>query len=161
MQVQAGDVILVHFLVEQPVGLRFLRHRNDWPLHITLLPWFSASDEAKFITELLRLATQSPSFTVSMGEQTMFNPQTKVSLVNDGGKLRQLHLAVLKATAELSVQHRTLQWTGDAYKPHVTHHDAQFVPESGTELLVQNFSLVRLEQGNMCEVLQHFKLAGK
>lgn len=91
----------------------------------------------------------------------MFNPQTKVSLVNDGGKLRQLHLAVLKATAELSVQHRTLQWTGDAYKPHVTHHDAQFVPESGTELLVQNFSLVRLEQGNMCEVLQHFKLAGK
>jgi hypothetical protein len=156
--VQEGDVIVIHFLERQPVGKRFLRHRNDWPLHVTLLPWFFVPDEAALQAELSKLASATPLISTIFAEQAKFNPTTNVTLVRDATLLHKLHIDLLNSAGKVDAQHRTLEWTGDNYQPHATHHDGQPVPQTGDELVVDNFSLVRMLDGNMCEVVRHFEL---
>ena len=156
--VQTGDVILVHFLDNQPLGLRFLRQCNGWPLHVTLMPWFSVADEIALQAELARLATRTSQFTTSFGNQIAFNPETDVTLVQDTSGLHQLHLDLLNIATRNGASQRTSNWVGDAYKPHVTHHDGQPIPQTGDALPIYDFSLVRLLADNVCEVVRHFNL---
>jgi 2'-5' RNA ligase superfamily len=153
---QVGDYILVYFLDEQPVGRRFAKTRNDWPLHVTLVTWFMSDDIDVMKEALQGSAEYSPALQVVLGEDVQFNADTLVSVVADQSGVAMLHGALLATLNEAGVTLRDEQWSGERYTAHVTHHDTEPVPKAGDVLDIAQCSLVKLLPAKVCEVVQHF-----
>lgn len=152
---ETGDYILVYFLERQLSGKRFLRTRNEWPMHITLVPWFSVSDEQALIRSVQSLAKSTSPFDVPLGDIKGFGNNATVTVAADQsavGKLHQTLLGLVRDTVH------DMQWVNERYVAHVTHHDGQPVPQPGTVLPVHDFWLVRLRPENMCEITRRFTL---
>jgi 2'-5' RNA ligase len=152
-----GDFILVHFLDKQPVGGQFLRHRNDWPLHITLVPWFTA-DEELTRTQIAEMGLRLKPCVATFADVVDFNPQTRVTLMHSDGGINTLHERLLEVILRIGGQLRVLEWIGSNYRPHVTHHGNAPIPTSGQLLSMDQFSLVRLVPTNICEVMDHIPI---
>jgi hypothetical protein len=63
-----GDCIVVYFLKPQPPGYEFARTRDDWPLHITLVPWFGNVAVEDIRAALQKCAEAVKPFTLVLGE---------------------------------------------------------------------------------------------
>ena len=153
---ETGDCILVYFLDEQPLGKQFLRKRKEWPLHITLAPWFEVVDEPALIANLEALAGRTESFSIQLGPVEQFGNNATVTVVVDQTAVRKLQEVLLKVVASV----RDNRWVGKHYKAHVTHHDGQPSPETGAVLDLSAFWLVRLLPDNVCEIAHRFALKG-
>lgn len=158
---QAGDFIVVHFLQRQDVGTTFLRTRNDWPLHITLATWFTVPDPRQLLQRLVSTAARQKQFDAVLGAEADFDMGARVTLVEQQKDIHELHRSLLVDVHEAAGVVRSERWTGDAYRPHVTHHDNEPAPISGERLRVDGFSLVRLLTGNRCGVSYNFSLEAK
>ena len=156
-----GDFIVVHFLQRQAVGTTFLRTRNDWPLHITLVTWFTAPDPNELLRQLAATAAQLKQFDAVLGGEEDFAMDARVTVIERQKDMDQLHRVLLAAAQETGGVVRDGRWTGDAYRAHVTHHDNEPAPGSGERLTVDGFSLVRLLPGNRCGVSYNFLLGAK
>jgi 2'-5' RNA ligase len=152
-----GDCILVYFLSEQSEGFEFKRTRNDWPMHITLVPWF-VTDAADLDEQLQNCAREAAPFDVVLGDEAQFNPDTRVTIPADTQDISQLHDQLLKCVEASGGKLRTDRWIRESYKAHVTHHDSQPIPRSGDTYRVDSFSMVTLLPGNRCKVTQRFPL---
>jgi 2'-5' RNA ligase len=154
---QTGDTILVHFLKPQPVGQRFRYRHNEWPLHITLVPWFFTEKQVELLRALTAAAEWVQPFTVELQKTAWFDEDTKVTLVGGAG-LPELHQRLLEVVAANNGQLANTTWVGKTYKPHVTHHQDAVPPAKGSKIVVDNISLVRLKPENICEVEHNFPL---
>src|SRR5690349_7548482 len=85
-----GDFIIVYFLDKQPVGTEFLRRRDEWPLHITLVPCFEASAPRKLIAGLGATKAQLQPFEAVLGAEEQFNDQTRVTLLKKPAAMSSL-----------------------------------------------------------------------
>jgi 2'-5' RNA ligase len=160
---QAGSLILVHFLEEQAEGYRFERKRNQWPLHITLVPWFTVADEEVLKACLTSVMQTTEAFAVTVGEQVLFggHQEIAVNLISDQTDVVRLHHSLMALLQGMMVRIYDTHWTGAAYRAHITRHDAPH--QWRTEGSKENFydvHLVRLLAGNVCEIAERFVLNG-
>ena len=158
---QSGDFILVCFLDDEPVGKTWERSRRQWPLHVTLVPWFGSADGTTLVSALEAVAQRHEQFIVTLGEPEQFNENTTVNVLADQTAVQQLHEDLLNTVETLGVQLTSTQWVRDAYKAHVTHHDGMRTPTTGELVDITNFSLVALQPMNQCKIIQHFNLGSK
>lgn len=112
-----SDFLVVYMVDTVEVGERFTR----WPLHMTILPWFTA-DSLNAVLEVLQpVVRQHQPFTVEVGERAFYGQIKKlpVKLIVNNEQLQALHTDVLGAVtgAGWPLQGR---YTGANYSPHVT-----------------------------------------
>lgn len=159
---QPGSLIVVHMLEPQAVGSYFDRQR--WPLHITLLPWFHATQERhhQLEQELTRVAQSTPPISVAVGEQHMFGPgkNVPVNIIADREKLQSLHESLLSLTRLLQLPLDNAAFTGRQYTAHISRYEDRFVNQGDT-LRVADFYLVQLLDGRTCQIISRFELRGR
>jgi 2'-5' RNA ligase len=166
--------ILVHLVEKRSVGERFLRRRAEWPLHITLVPWFyvEAAQEAVCIDALQRYAKHAAGFTAKVGEEITFtapngDKNIPVNLMADQARLRELHQGLVDIVRDCSAGFMVSKpYVGDKFRAHITHHIADGVAHrrvAGDTENIADFTLLRLiphRPTDYCEVAEHFTLEG-
>lgn len=114
--VMTHEYILVALLGNYQPGDTFAQ----WPLHVTLVPWFDPRDLSEFVAQLQNVAAKYGSIESTVGEQRIWGPNT-VNVITRVPQLQRLHLELLS----LVRAHGTLlineQYTGSNYTPHITH----------------------------------------
>ncbi len=156
-----GSLIVVYLVEPRQPGDRFRRTRLDWPLHITLVPWFSVKSETAVIPELDSLVSNYPQFPVTVGQDAMFGPDKNipVSIVATPEPCRKLQDILVKALRYHGAIFASERWIGAEYRPHITHHGSRRDQAGDTEH-VRSITLVRLADQQTCEVVRHFTLKG-
>lgn len=135
------DYVLVAMLEPQKVGHRF----SEWPLHITVIPWFSAPN----IEVVERLCTEVVAdvapFSVQVLERAYFGSRKlPVKLIEKHPKLLGVHNNLLTAVQRNNWELQG-RYTGPHYKPHVTKHVGK---DAKDEVVIDAIYIVeRLEQG--------------
>lgn len=116
---KTSDYALVAMLEPQEVGLRF----SEWPLHVTLLPWFSAPNLSSVVALCEQVAQKFSPFSLAVGERAYFgyNRDLPVRLLEKNDEISQLHRALLLGVSERGWVQQG-RYTGDQYRPHVTRH---------------------------------------
>ena len=160
-----GSLIVVHLVERRPEGTIFRRTRAEWPLHMTLVPWFGIADnERDQLLESLRLySANKVPFTVHVGDDELFGAErdVPVSLIVEQHTVVKLH-DELSAIVGKSVQTRLPVSEGRAYRAHITHHngtDGIHRRFPGDEEVIDGFTAVRLldDKGTQfCEIIQNF-----
>jgi len=156
---QPGDLILVHMLEPQAVGSYFSCQR--WPLHITLLPWFSASAEqvVRLREQLQKLAFAAAPFTVTVGAEAQFGPQQDipVNVIADPAALQQLHQALLSLTQLLQISLVNADYVDKNYRAHISRYEGRYANE-GDHIALHDFYLVQVQRDNSCQIIGNFEL---
>jgi 2'-5' RNA ligase len=133
----------------------------QWPLHLTLVSWFAAPDEARLAATLRETARTIEPFEVQIGAIAQFgaNKDVPVNLVKEHPSLRQLHASLVESLGRLGVVFESTQFMNAAWRPHITRHepDGHFVHEHEVRA-VDDFHLVRLIEENNCQVAERYVL---
>ncbi|MBC7581614.1 2'-5' RNA ligase family protein [Aeromicrobium sp.] len=142
-------------------GSGFERHRDTWPLHITLVPWFMPKNENSMISTINKLCDDYSTFSVEIGTVKLFGPNhdVEVNVLADQKEIRAFHDALLNCVIEQEAQLADEQhWIRGQYEAHITRHDGRAAAE-GDMQRIDNISLVKYEsQGNTCRVLKTLEL---
>jgi len=90
---------------------------RDWPLHVTIVPVFTSPASAADIASLLEC--NLPALTIVAGHDEGFGPKNAlpVTVVEPSPELAALHLALIDL---LQPQFKNPEYTGDAYRAHIT-----------------------------------------
>lgn len=154
-----GALIIVAMVDPGSVPVRFKRRRLEWPLHVTVVPWFMVPDEQKFIQFLEEHLPSEPSFNVLVGQDAAFGAEGEipVSLIADRTPFAILHNYVLEAIADHDGTVLLNTWIRDAYRPHITHHGDNRLHEGDT-FTARSLTIVRLLDDDMCEVVTTMSL---
>lgn len=154
-----GALIIVAMVDPATVPTTFRRKRLEWPLHVTIAPWFTVPDETKMIRFLESNLLSEPSFIAEIGDDTTFGEDGSiaVSLVANPQRFNVLHNYLLEYIRDNEGAIFVNTWTGDAYRPHVTHHGDNRL-YGGDSFAVQSLTLVRLADDEWCEVVANFSL---
>lgn len=170
-----GSLIIVHLVEPMAVGKMFPRHRANWPLHVTLVPWFYIADERRHkMLEALQtyLSTEQP-FSVHVGEEKKFGPDKNVpvNLIDEQEPVRRLHNALVKVAGDYGAQfHKGASAHSGAeqtYVAHITHHqaaDGLHRRFPGDEEAFDSITVARLlgDHGSqMCEIIRAITFGGK
>jgi 2'-5' RNA ligase len=164
--------ILVHLVERRQVGERFRKTRADWPLHITLVPWFfvSAEQKAGLFQALRDYARQAPAFDALVGQEQLFGPGQNigVNVMADQAPLQRLHNDLKRIVTVYSNGFRPNASIGSGvdmpYEAHITHHDAAGVihrRRQGDIEPVRDFTLATYTDevdGPLCEIVEHYAL---
>jgi hypothetical protein len=160
--VEAGDCILVYFLTDEPLGKQFQKTRQQWPMHMTLVPWFRCNSIAVLNNSLEELAENVRPFDLTLGEVEQFHTGATVTVLADPAEEIKLHDALVDALAANGAEIINTDYVhAGRHRAHVTHHDGQPIPRMGETLHMGAFWLVRLLPNNICEVTSSFVLEGK
>lgn len=101
-------------LKPQPLGARF----TMWPLHLTLLQWFTASSLEVVCEELEKVLHGFPVVKAQVGKRAYFSGRKPVLLVEPSAELRALHMTLFDF-----VKNNWLfngRYAGEYFTPHVT-----------------------------------------
>jgi hypothetical protein len=143
---QTGEVhelVLVHLLDVPSAGAMF----NQWPLHLTIMPWIEIPDMVTAVEAITESLKGIKSIPVALGDEAHFGPHQdlEVTLAQQNPELLALHKKLLGVIA---LHDWTLRgnYTGDQYKPHISHKagkkpTADFILNSVSiiEALPQNY----------------------
>lgn len=150
--------ILVAFVNHEEVGKTFRRRRDEWPYHVTLVPWFVAN-KARLDALLRQTAVRQKSFEATIGSLEHFGDDDSipVNLIESPGTFRALHTQLLESVKDAGGTDYDERWLHDAYKPHVTRHfDGREGYEVGEAFTVPGFYLVRVDADNMCTIDSYY-----
>ena len=149
-----GSLILVTMAEQVEQGYTFERKRQEWPLHVTLVPWFETdankNDVIKRLTNTVRTLN---AFDAVIGAEDNFGPNgdVRVNVVSDPHHFSFLHNVVVAALDELAPKYISEIYMRENYKPHVTHHGTNHM-HIGDIVHVQDVAVVEYQEHNMCEV---------
>lgn len=102
---------------------------TQWPLHVTLLPWFETDDIETVKAELRQVAASTPAMNLKTTERAHFGARRlPVMLIEDSRDLRDLHEKLLDITVRYGWELEG-RYTGDNYLPHVTQKGGRDAPE--------------------------------
>lgn len=144
------------------VGYEFI----EWPLHITIVPWFPCDDEKKLDAILEEIAGNHPVFSVTVGPAEWFGPKkdVPVNLVEASPALMALHIAVFEALEKNNFPIHQKEFVGAGYRAHITHQKhGQKHPRQ--ILRLKSFTLVKQlrmkKTGAMVKTItKNYELAG-
>jgi 2'-5' RNA ligase len=159
---QDGALLIVYIVGEKlPDGFSFERHRNTWPLHITLVPWFSTTDEDGIIAGLGMLCKDYASFSVEVGGVELFGPNqdVEVNVIAKQNEIRTFHITLLDYVINAGAQLENEQhWIREQYNAHITRHD-DHGRASGDIESINSIALVKYDLGsNTCRFIKTIEL---
>lgn len=158
---RAGDLLLAYMLESQPVGSYFDRSR--WPLHLTLMQWFTPRGGLQALRQELSLAARNIApVVVTVGKEALFGPDATipVNVIADQAPVRHLHMVLLGVLRQLGLQVNDAQWVGEGYTAHVTQQGDERRAREGQKLCIDGFHIVRLIDDKTCEIVAEFALEG-
>lgn len=122
------------------IGQEFI----DWPLHITIVPWFPCGDSEKLDSILVDEAKTHASFLVEVGKIEKFGPGKNigVNLIKDSPELNKLHWSIYTALEKNNFGIHQKEYVGDGYKPHITHQP-HGQKRKGEKLKIESLALVK------------------
>jgi hypothetical protein len=125
------------------VGREFI----EWPLHITIVPWFHGYDAKKLDDLLAGLAASFTPFRAKAGPIEKFGPKkdVTVNVIDDSKELKELHQAVFYTLETNDFIIHQKDFVGDGYMAHVTHQTHAFLKE-GAQITIKSFSLIEQER---------------
>ena len=164
-----GSLIIVHLVEKRPEGTTFRRQRAEWPLHITLVPWFRVDDNqrSQLLAALTDFGDAKQGFTVHVGEQESFGPHkdVPVNLIREQAPIVQLHDELMAIVRQYGARfhgsasaHSGIEQT---YRAHITHHqsvDGLHRRFPGDVEAFDGFSVARLlsdRDVQWCEIIQN------
>jgi len=148
-------LMIAHFT--EPLGLDY--EFEDWPLHISILPWFHRNKEIA-VAELELAVVHMKSCRIALGAKALdsveffgVNEDIPVRRVKDCTSLGVMH-GMLLSQFQLDLEDKT--FIGGAYNPHLTIRENED-PGEGFEIDIKDISLV--EYGKpVKKVVQTFNL---
>lgn len=97
---------------------------NKWPLHLTIVPWFSISPQnlSSFLASLQKASRGINSITIKPKGLDYFGPKKDIRVfrVENNPKLLRLHQDLLKILDSCNAQLESSKYTGKNFIPHVT-----------------------------------------
>lgn len=160
----AGSHIAVIMVDKLPKGAAFRRKRMEWPLHVTVMPWFSvAKPQHLLLQDLETITKKRKSFRLAVDSDALFGPKKdiSVSLVQKNENISSLHQELLRyVLAHGAVEDSYVQWLGDAYRPHITHH-GKIRPNTGDIISADGLTIVKLLEDDICEVVTDLQFGGR
>jgi 2'-5' RNA ligase len=118
----------------------------EWPLHITVVPWFAVEEErGQELDDLLsEIATRHHPIELIVGRLAMFGAHndTPVNLIDPSQALTDLHLDVLNSLEANHFPIHQKEWLGDKYQAHIAHQEDKFYTE-GQHIQIANFALIK------------------
>lgn len=129
--------VLVHAL--EPLGHNEF---TQWPLHITLVPWFAWPSTLAELEMVLQTGTRSMKHIVVVIERyAHFNPRTPVYLLRKTVALERLHQNLLEAITNNGGILAKNKFTQNAYTPHITVRRGQQF-RLGSRIMIGSVSIV-------------------
>lgn len=122
----------------------------EWPLHITIVPWFHGYDAQKLDHLLAELAAKHRSFSARVGKIERFGQKkdVAVNVIDDSPELINLHLAVFNQLEANGFIIHQKEYVAGNYRGHITRQTHAAMKE-GQKIKIGSISLVhqeRLEQ---------------
>ena len=117
----------------------------DWPLHVTIVPWFAVPEErAEDLGILLtNIATRYRKFNVKVGGVAMFaNGQLSVKLIEPAETLQALHLDVFNTLENNGFTIHQKDFLNANYRPHFIYQPEDKF-KTGSLITISSFSLIR------------------
>jgi len=117
-----------HLVVIMAEATRVGREFVEWPLHITIVPWFPTADEAKLDAVMEILAARHQAFEVKVGKIDYFGKKDKLAVnhIEDNNRLRDLHWEVFHSLEKNGFLIHQKDHLGEKYKPHITHQAGRY-----------------------------------
>ncbi len=129
--------LLTYFVEPMQIGRTF----SDWPLHITIIPWFSVKNIEQADEALEQIAgNHQPLKAIGSTRETF--GEHDVCLVEPADVLRTIHKAVYASLQSLDARFISTEFFGDNYNPHVTTQ-GEAIFAVGEHILLNGFYLVR------------------
>ncbi len=169
------SLIIVHLVEKRAEGTIFARTRADWPLHVTLVPWFSVADDQRdaLLSQLNHYATKKTPFSVHIGKEELFGVgmDIPVNLIAEQVPVASLHEELMAIVGRYGKQFR--QNAGQFlsvqqnYRAHITHHqatDGAHRRYAGDEELFESITVGRLLDNHgvqVCEIIDNIELKGQ
>jgi 2'-5' RNA ligase len=163
--------ILVHLVEKRSVGERFLRKRAEWPLHITLAPWFYVDSwkEATLLEAIKACVQSKHRFQAEVGEELLFtssgDKNVAVNVMADQLPFKDMQTDLLDIVRQYYDSfHAAEPYIEDAFTAHITHHEHMGTVHrrvSGDVEDIDNVTVLRLISArptDYCEVVAHFSL---
>ena len=146
---------LLAFMVE-PLGDEPF---STWPLHITLVPWFSSDNEAELIESLESDIAKLKGLEAIIGRKTWFGYDLPVRLMEPKTELQRLHNALVFAVKRAGGELRAKTYIGVRYTPHITVRGQRTI-EGGHKLIITKLALVKnlSDQPQLRQKVAEFKL---
>lgn len=131
------------------VPLEPLKHGEpfvDWPLHTTIVPWFSVEEgrERDLDGLLKEVAGRHKPISAKVGELAMFGSKRDipVSVLSPNQELHALHLDVFSTLGDNGFPIHQTEYCGENYRPHISHQaEKKFF--DGAEIHISKFALIR------------------
>jgi hypothetical protein len=135
-----NEYVVVTMLEPFAIGQEFI----DWPLHITIVPWFPANDSEKLDSILTEVARARPGFLAEVGEIEKLGPKkdVEVNLIKGSAELNELHWNIFNILEKNDFGIHQKNYVGKGYIPHVTHQSHGHA-SPGDKIQVKSFSLVK------------------
>lgn len=129
----------------------------EWPLHVTVVPWFTLPEQMRpaFINRVTNLTHRLSPITITGDEEAWFGERhdIRVMKVRHMGALATLHSELLHDIEESGSQVFS-EWLDDEYAPHVTFHDGQSL-ETGESAELKEMQYIRMDMTTRRKVVEH------
>ena len=140
MKSEYGDQIIVHFLKDQ----RGKFDGENWPPHVTLLPWFKVPDyrQDELADELGIIARRWQPIEVDVEGEALFGRHENVPVTLLGANaLRALHYNLINTIRLVGGSLRDESIAGAHYRPHIAHGYGQVATTAET-IVIDDFTVV-------------------
>lgn len=138
-----NENVIVILLEKMPVNEEFI----EWPLHITVVPWFHGYDETKLDKLLSQIAASHKKFKAGVGQLEKFGykKDVEVNLIDNNKQLNQLHRDVFDILESNDFIIHQKDFVGEGYRAHITRQPHGYKNE-GEEIQIKSLSLVKQER---------------
>ena len=140
----ARDENVIAILLERmPLNKEFI----EWPLYITIVPWFHGYDAKKLDSLLVKISKSHKGFTAQIGPLEKFGhkKEVAVNVVDDCDQLDKLHLDVFNTLEKNDFIIHQKDFVGETYRAHITRQPKGHKNE-GDRIEVGAFALVKQER---------------
>jgi 2'-5' RNA ligase len=137
------EYVVVALLDTADIGDRLVQ----WPLHLTIVPWFSYYEPEKFLDEVRNIVNQTSAIDLQVSSQTTWGYNT-VNTVQYSISLHRLHEDLLKLAMKHGRMNRTgNDYHGRSYTPHITHQGRSRVNE-GQRIKIETVYVVERDMSH-------------
>lgn len=131
------EYTIVALLEDVSVGETIIK----WPLHVTILPWFSFYDYSAFLNQIHDIAQKTEPIEIRVGTRATWGVNT-VNVIDYSIALHRLHEEILKiASAHGNLRKNGHEFIGRNYTPHITHQGRLFV-HAGYDFTIKRIYVV-------------------
>lgn len=120
---------------------------DEFPLHLTLMTWFSMPHRATFIHQLQNFATRYEPQVIVGGEEDLFGTEKdiRVRKLGKAGSLYAMHGELLEMVTRLGGEVWSGGYVGKNYVPHVTYQGDSGLDE-GEEARIDRLQVIASDE---------------